>query len=69
MGRRYQLIEDGKWFRPGPDHKNICCDCGSCHKINLRINDGQIEIQFVRDRRTTAAARRSFAFTSDNDTN
>jgi hypothetical protein len=65
--RRYQHIEDGKWFRPGKDHKNICCDCGLGHRVNLRTREGQIEIQFVRDHRTTAAARRSFAFESDKD--
>jgi hypothetical protein len=68
VGRRtYQHIEDGLWFRPGPDHKNICCDCGSCHRINLRLRNGQIEIQFLRDRRVTAAARRAFHFQSDKD--
>jgi hypothetical protein len=68
MGRRYRQIDDGEWFRPGKDHKNICCACGLAHKINLHIRDGHIEIQFVRDARATAAARRSFAFTPDKDT-
>jgi hypothetical protein len=67
LRRLYQLIVDHQWFRPGPRHKTICCDCGAAHWLNTRVRSGHVELQFIRDRRATAAARRWFGFTPDKD--
>jgi len=64
----YQVI-DGEWVATDRKrNREQCCDCGLVHKVNYRINaKGKIEFQVFRDARATAAARRRFKFTKDND--
>ena len=55
----YIQAHDGDWFRPQrKDFKLACCDCGLVHTINFRIINRHIELQFIRDKRSTAAVRR-----------
>jgi hypothetical protein len=65
----YYQVSDGEWigvFLKG--NKDQCCDCGLVHRINYRINaKGKIEYQVYRDERATAAARKRFKFTKDED--
>lgn len=65
----YYHVTDGEWITvPMRGYKEQCCDCALTHRMNFRINDkGKIEIQTFRDDRSTAALRRSFKFTKDND--
>lgn len=65
---RYKMMEDGEWFRPVQvGHMHMCCDCSLVHVLHFRVVDGQVEMQAVRHKRATAAARRSFHFPSDKD--
>ena len=64
----YQVI-DGEWIQVVlKGNKHQCCDCGLVHRVNYRLNDkGKIECQVFRDERATAAARKRFKFTKDED--
>lgn len=56
---KYKVTEDGEWFpvmRGG--HKIACCDCGLVHNFNFRTRDGDLEVQFTRDKRATGQVRR-----------
>lgn len=64
--KRYHKLEDGevrllKAHTPGiVDHKLACCDCGLVHKMRLEMRGKDaIELTAWRDRRATAAKRRS----------
>ena len=59
--RGYQPIAYGAWTRPR--FREQCCDCGLVHRLDFRIVEGQIEFRTRRDDRATAAVRRSFRFT------
>ncbi len=65
----YKQVVDGEWN--SADRKNNwdqCCDCGLVHRINYRITaKNKIEYQVFRDERLTAAARRRFKFSKDDD--
>jgi hypothetical protein len=67
--RGYYLVKDGEWIEPPRrGFKEQCCDCGLIHRMNFRINaHGRIEIQCFRDARATAAVRKTFCFTKDDD--
>lgn len=60
MGRRYVVLEDGKWVEPiKTGYRLGCCDCGLVHRINFRVRKGgAIQFQAFRDKRATAAKRR-----------
>ena len=59
--RRYEQVEDGRWTRVSRRGESLeCCDCSLVHRLKFRIVDGHIEIQWLRDERTTAALRRKF---------
>ena len=47
--------------------KMQCCDCGLIHVIDFRIVRKNIQLRVRRDVRATAAARRKFNFTKDED--
>lgn len=62
MARRisYRQVKDGEWFSVPDGHLNKCCDCGLVHRYRARVgSDGVIELQAIRDKRATAAARRA----------
>ena len=62
--RGYQPIAYGAWTRPRKQNfREQCCDCGLVHRLDFRIVEGQIEFRTRRDDRATAAVRRSFRFT------
>jgi hypothetical protein len=65
----YYQVTDGEWLPVFmKNNKDQCCDCLLVHKVNYRINDkGSIEVQVFRDERATAALRRKFKFTKDDD--
>jgi hypothetical protein len=65
----FYQVTDGEWV-PVDRKGNLdqCCDCGLVHKINYRITaKNKIEFQVFRNERATAAARKRFKFTKDND--
>jgi hypothetical protein len=76
----YDVIFYGEWTRPRKqDFREQCCDCGLIHRLDFRIVDARngaparqrglrIEFRTRRDDRATAAVRRRFAFTSDDET-
>jgi hypothetical protein len=47
------------------DFREQCCECGLIHRLDFRIIDGKVEFRTRRDDCATAAARRTFQFTSD----
>lgn len=65
----YYQVTDGEWIEVVlKGSRDQCCDCGLVHRINFRINaKGKIEYQVFRDGRATAAARKRFKFTKDDD--
>jgi hypothetical protein len=59
MSDRYPRSADGAWLKPR--HRGfrlMCCDCSLVHVMNLRVLRGQVYMQFTRNKRATAAARR-----------
>ncbi len=64
--RKYPDIRDGEWIHPLKGYRMACCDCGLVHHIDFRIvqHKGRNRIVFAgtRDRRATAAMRRSKRF-------
>lgn len=65
---RYTVQVDGEWVRPvRRGFREMCCDCHKVHRVDYRINDGQIEVRCFSDDRATAAARRWFNFKKDAD--
>lgn len=64
----YHHLDDGKWVvvvRRGGRH--MCCDCASVHSFDIRDTERGTEMRFRRDKRATAAARRGFKFTREED--
>jgi hypothetical protein len=62
----YEVIAYGEWTRPRMQNfREQCCDCGLIHRLDFRVVDGRVEFRTRRDDRATAAARRSFDFSSD----
>lgn len=65
---RYHALEDDKWVLvPRRGLRHMCCDCASVHKVDQRETAYGTEMRFRRDRRATAAARRGFKFTREED--
>lgn len=65
----YEQIVEGRWLRVKKrGWKNACCDCSSVHIIDIRTpDDGSVEVRMRVDRRATAALRRAFKFTPDDE--
>lgn len=63
MGDKYVEVEDGDWItiQDRRDHRIRCCDCGLVHKYEFREAEGKLEFRVRRDRRATAAVRRTMA--------
>ena len=59
-------VESEKWYALNPSTKaekgdpwtEECCDCGACHVVNYKIENGRIWVQYVYDSKLTRAARR-----------
>ena len=63
---KYHQLHDGEWVLISRrNHRHMCCDCALVHVIDMRDVAGGTEVRFRRDRRATAAARRGFAFTRE----
>jgi hypothetical protein len=59
LSKRYQMPRDGQWLRPVTEHYTVaCCDCGSVHKVDFRIVDGNVELRAFRAPRETIVLRR-----------
>lgn len=67
MAKYYQITE-GEWVRVVKrGYRIACCDCALTHILDHRETDGKLEIRYRTDRRATAAARRPFKFTPDDE--
>jgi hypothetical protein len=67
MAKYYQITE-GEWVRVVKrGYRHACCDCAMTHILDHREKDGKFEIRYRIDRRATAAARRAFNFTPDDE--
>jgi len=63
---KWETLVDGEWTRPiKRGFKEQCCSCGHVHRVDYRIVDGHIEFRATTDNRATAAARRAFKFTKE----
>jgi len=69
MADAYEQIVEGKWLRVRKRAwRNACCDCQMVHIIDTRVTDaGGVEVRMRVDRRATAARRRAFKFTRDDE--
>lgn len=67
--RVYEQIIEGEWNRvPKRGWRNACCSCEMVHIIDTRTPpDGSVEVRMRVDRRATAALRRKFKFTPDDE--
>jgi len=65
----YYQVTDGEWIEVYlKGNKDQCCDCGLVHRTNYRLTaKGKIEYQVYRDARATAAARKKYKFTPENE--
>lgn len=58
---KYQKTADGEWVEPvGPFLRIMCCDCGLTHDLEFQSVENKIQVRFFRQRRATAAARRTY---------
>jgi len=66
MGRKYEQAFDGVWQRiVKRGYAFACCDCAKVHIIDHREVEGTLEVRYRTDNRATAALRRKFNFTPD----
>lgn len=65
---QYHQVVDGEWTRvPKLGFKEQCCSCGLVHRTRFKMIDGKLHFKAVTDNRATAAARRKFKFSKDQD--
>ena len=65
---KYHQLYDGDWVLISRrNHRHMCCDCALVHVIDIRDGKRGTEVRFRRDNRATAAARRAFKFTREDD--
>ncbi len=63
-GIQYEELSDGEWTNPKiQGYKHQCCDCGLVHKMDFKLedgelNDGELAIRFWHDKRATGQIRR-----------
>jgi hypothetical protein len=65
---KYHQVIEGEWtpiIRRGL--KEMCCHCGLVHVVDTRESDGVLEVRRRIDARATAAARRQFNFSKEED--
>ena len=66
--RGYYQVTDGEWTEvPRRGFKEQCCSCGLVHQTDFRVLDGRFQFRATVDNRATAAARRKFKFTPEED--
>ena len=68
MSKRYHQMIEGEWtavVKRGL--KDMCCSCGLVHRIDTREVNGVLEVRKRIDHRATSAARRHFAFKTEED--
>lgn len=73
----YEQAHDGEWYQVAlrEDNFDQCCDCGLVHKVRYRVVDktgknipgSRIITAAWRVPRSTAAVRRNFGYTPDED--
>lgn len=56
-------VVDGKWYAIATGKENgkyieECCDCGLCHRIEYRVQNGRIWQRWIVDDDATRKARR-----------
>jgi hypothetical protein len=62
----YRQVYDGEWISvPKRGFKEQCCSCGLVHKTDFRVVDGVVQFRCVVDNRATAAVRRIFKFSKE----
>lgn len=64
MSRKYPKLQDGEGFalklrRGIALIKFGCCDCGLVHRMAFAVENRDLGVAVQRDKRATAAARRS----------
>ncbi len=66
---KFYHLEDSEWIRiTKKDHKHRCCDCSLTHIVSYRNGpNGSLETRWKIDAKATAAARRKFKFTPEDD--
>ena len=64
----YYHVTDNEWIAPARrGFVQQCCDCGLVHVTDYTIEDERPIFRTRVDRRLTAAARRKFNFTGDDE--
>lgn len=64
----YYWLTDGEWIEiPKRGFKEQCCSCGLIHTVDFRTVKGKLQLRATVDNRATAAARRNFKFTKDDE--
>ena len=47
----YYKVKDGEWIVVSDDSfEHKCCDCGLEHLVNYKIIDGDLHINFIRQK-------------------
>jgi hypothetical protein len=66
--RRVVQIVDDEWYAiDWRRQREMCCDCHLVHDIDYRVKDGTLMFKARVNKRATAAARRAFKFTKDDE--
>ncbi len=64
--KRVIQIEDGEWIDIDMrKQREMCCDCHLVHDVDYRKNGRRLEFRATVNARATAAARRGFKFTKE----
>jgi hypothetical protein len=68
VSSKYHQVVEGDWTPiPKRGHWNQCCSCALVHVFDYREKDGVLEMRVRINKRSTAAARRAFKFTPEED--
>ncbi len=65
----YESVQDGDWmYLPRRGLHLACCDCHLVHDLTAKVDErGRIWVRVSRLNRATAALRRSFKFSKEDD--
>ena len=59
MAKKIEIIEGKRYSFPiGEIIKQVCCDCGSTHSIEVHPHPDSFDLVFRTDNRSTAQRRR-----------
>ncbi len=61
----YEQIWSGEWFVFDRPFDLACCHCGLVHGVEMRLNDGHIEIRMTENAKETAKRRRRLKMSCD----